>query len=50
MLACRTDLILYKQVLFASEKKEYITQKNSQEYEQFETFFFIYFLSRVKFC
>lgn len=25
MLACRTDLILYKQVLFASEKKEYIT-------------------------
>lgn len=50
MLPCRTDLILYKQVLFASEKRNiYKKKKKTQEYEKFETFFF-FFLSRVKFC
>lgn len=53
MLPCRTDLILYKQVLFASEKRNIYKKKRkkkSQEYEKFETFFFFFFLSRVKFC
>lgn len=42
MLPCRTDLILYKQVLFASEKRNIYKKKKkkSQEYEKFETFFF----------
>lgn len=45
MLPCRTDLILYKQVLFASEKRNIYKKKKkkkSQEYEKFETFFFFF--------
>lgn len=44
MLPCRTDLILYKQVLFASEKRNLYKKKKkkkSQEYEKFETFFLV---------
>lgn len=45
MLPCRTDLILYKQVLFASEKRNiYKKKKNHKNMKNLKLFFvFVFF-------
>lgn len=45
MLPCRTDLILYKQVLFASEKRNIYKKKkkNHKNMKNLKLFFFFFF-------